>query len=238
MRPAASEVIVRGTARDLLVPEHWRDGIDRRKARSSCLTISVMRPADGLAGDGAASVGRGGSRRRARSSRGTICACATGPSTSAVMPATCSRSSRARRPTCRATTRCTGAKRSRRRVTSIATASGSPTSTGRCTSGAYRLLHSPELVVYQGRSAGFRRLHAPAPRARPRLRPPARRAVLAAPERGSGSRSQWSCRSSSSHGRRARCSRGAASGALVLVAARDPRVRRRVGRRGGRRASG
>ena len=110
----------------------------------------------------------------------------TGPSTSAATRATCGRSS------ARENRRHPGRQRAYRREllvgtreTSIATGSGSRTSTGRCATDGVRLWHDPEARRLPGTLGRLRGVLAPAPRARPRLRAPARRAV----RRAAGTRS-------------------------------------------------
>ena len=138
------------------MPELWRDGIDAATGDVVWLTISVMRPAADwlatarrLAGEASAVGGaiEPGEGLRLRDWAEYFCRYARD-----MLPVRAP----ARPSTSPATTPSTHASALERDArASTATASGSRRSTECSKELGRRLLHSPELVVYQGRSAGF-----------------------------------------------------------------------------------
>ena len=148
------EVILRDGG-DLLVPEQWRDGIDGAQGEVVCLTISVMRPAPGwldvarrLSVEAAAVGGaiEPGEELRVRDWAEYFCRYARD-----MLPFDARET--ADLPGDNAVYR-----RSTLREVSETYRNGfwEPDVNRALADRGYRLLHSPELVVYQGRSAGFR----------------------------------------------------------------------------------
>ncbi len=147
------QVIVRN-GRNLLVPEQWRDGIDRAEGEIVCLTISVMRPAADwlemawrLSAEAAAVGGaiEPGDDLRVRDWAEYFCRYARD-----MLPFEA-----------RETADLPGDNAVYRREALVATRDvyrdgfWEPEVNRALQEQGYRLLHSPELVVYQGRSAGF-----------------------------------------------------------------------------------
>ncbi len=152
--PGGIQVSIRD-GRDLLVPEQWRDGIDTAEGEIVCLTISVMRPAaDWLEtarrlSAQAAAVGGAiepGAGLRLRDWAEYFCRYARD-----MLPF---------EP--RETVDLPGDNAVYRREALLAVKDTyrdgfwEPDVNRALRDRGYRLLHSPELVVYQGRSAGFR----------------------------------------------------------------------------------
>jgi hypothetical protein len=152
--PGGIEVVVRNGG-NVLVPEQWRDGIDTAEGEIVCLTISVMQPAAGwldtawrLSAEAAAVGGaiEPGEGLRLRDWAEYFCRYARD-----MLPFEL-----------RETTDLPGDNAVYRRTALLAVSDTyrdgfwEPEVNRALRDRGFRLLHSPELVVHQGRSAGFR----------------------------------------------------------------------------------
>ena len=170
-------VVVADNEAQLLVPEQWRDGIDGADGEIVCLTISAMRPGPGWLdtawrlsreADAVGGAIEPGDDLRLRDWGEYFCRYARD-----MLPFPA-----------RETVDFPGDNAVYRRDALAATRDVYRDGfwelevNRALRDKGYRLWHSPELVVYQGRSAGFRRVLSPAPRARAQVRAAARRSIL------------------------------------------------------------